>query len=95
MLHHQVKVVGVNGQISLGKALAGKIVKIEQIDKSTWVIKSGEFIPDSQKWLSENDNMGKIDAAVKWAEKNPTRTDNSEEILSKMETLAKSKDVKN
>ena len=54
MLNHQIKIVGVNGQISLGKAMAGKIVKIEQIDKSTWRITSGEFIPDSQKQPHEN-----------------------------------------
>lgn len=67
-----MKVVGVNGQISLGKALAGKIVSIEQIDKSTWVIKSGEFIPDSQKQPHAHEN--------KSAKKTPTpHIDNSHE----------------
>jgi hypothetical protein len=91
MLQHHVKVVGINGQVSLGKALAGKIVKIDQIDKCTWVIKSGEFIPDSQKWLSEGDNMAKLDSALEWAEKTPTRVDNAEEIIKKMETVAAKK----
>ena len=70
MLQHQVKVVGVNGQISLGKALAGKIVSIEQSDKSTWVIKSGEFIPDSPKQPHSNN---------KSAKKISNHTDNSHE----------------
>jgi hypothetical protein len=50
-IHQQVKVIGANGQISLGKEFAGKMVVIDQISDGTWIIKSGEFIPDSEKWL--------------------------------------------
>lgn len=95
MLQHSVKVVGANGQISLGKALAGKIVSIDQIDKGTWVIKSGEFIPDSQKWLKEGDNMNKLDRALEAAAKTPARTNNTAEIINKIERLAGKKHDKN
>ena len=30
--HHQVKVIGNNGQLSLGKAFAGQMVMIDQVD---------------------------------------------------------------
>ncbi|HLD84452.1 MAG TPA: hypothetical protein VI844_01630 [Coxiellaceae bacterium] len=50
----QVKVIGSNGQISLGKEFAGKSVLVEQIDAYSWVIKTGQFIPDNEKWLLEN-----------------------------------------
>ena len=85
MLQHQVKVVGMNGQVSLGKELAGKMISIEQVDSGTWVIKSGEFIPDSEKWLHEGDNMARLDKALAWAEKNPPQ-DNFEEIVKKIES---------
>ena len=95
MLQHQVKVVGLNGQISLGKALAGKMVSIDQVDKNTWVIRTGEFIPDSQKWLKEDDNMNKLDKALEVAAKTPTRSDNAAEIINKIERLAGKKHGKN
>ena len=95
MLQHQVKVVGSNGQVSLGKTLAGKIVSIDQIDKGTWIIKSGEFVPDSQKWLYESDNMQRLDNALALAEKSPARVNNSEEIINKIEQLTKIKNVSN
>lgn len=69
MNHHQVKVIGTNGQLSLGKEFAGKMVLIDQIDESTWIIKRGQFIPDSEKWLYQNNNMDKLDRALQWAEK--------------------------
>lgn len=69
-IHQQVKTIGSNGQLSLGKEFAGKMVLVEQIDEGTWIIKSGEFIPDSEKWLYQANNMVKIEKAVAWSEKN-------------------------
>lgn len=67
----QVKVVGVNGQVSIGKELAGKTVLIEQINETTWVIKTGTFVPDSEKWLHQGKHLAKLEKALDWAEKNP------------------------
>ena len=66
----QVKTIGVNGQLSLGKEFAGKMVLIDQIEEGTWIIKSGEFVPDSEKWLFKDDHIAKLDEAIEWAEKN-------------------------
>lgn len=80
----QVKVIGANGQISLGKEFAGKMVLIDQIDDGTWIIKSGEFIPDSEKWLHKTSNFSKLEKALDWAEKNEP-IDNFEELTKKIE----------
>ena len=40
--HQQVKVIGGNGQLSLGKEFAGQMVLIDQLDNGTWLIKTGE-----------------------------------------------------
>lgn len=66
----QVKIIGVNGQVSLGKEFAGKMVLIDRVDAGTWIIKSGEFIPDSEKWVQQSDHLAKLDKALAWAEKN-------------------------
>ncbi len=68
--HQQVKIVGTNGQVSLGREYSGKMVLIDQINETTWVIKSGEFIPDAEKWLHQGDNMAKLERALDWADKN-------------------------
>ena len=73
--NHQVKVIGNNGQLSLGKAFAGQMVMIDQVDKGTWIIKTGEFIPDSEKWLYSGDNLDKLDKALSWAKNNQPKED--------------------
>lgn len=75
MSQSAVKVIGANGQVSLGKEFAGKMILIEQISEGTWIIKSGKFIPDAEKWLHRAPDMTKLEKALAWAEKNEP-TDN-------------------
>lgn len=79
----QVKIIGSNGQLSLGKAFAGQMVAIDQLDNGTWIIKTGAFIPDSEKWLYTEGNLTKLDKALEWAEKNKSH-DNLEAIAAKI-----------
>lgn len=83
-MHQQVKMIGSNGQVSLGKEFAGRMVLVDQIDESTWVIKSGKFIPDSEKWLLEGDNISKLEKALAWAKKNKPK-DNLDELAENIE----------
>ena len=82
--HQQVKVVGINGQLSLGKEFAGRMVLVDQIDDGTWIIKSGEFIPDSEKWLYKGKNLSKLEKAMEWAAKNKPK-DNFDQLVKKIE----------
>lgn len=82
-MSQQVKVIGMNGQVSLGKEFAGKMVLIDQIDDGTWIIKSGEFIPDSEKWLYEANNIAKLEKALDWAKKNKP-VDNFEQLAKRV-----------
>ncbi len=80
----QVRIIGTNGQVSLGKEFAGKMVLIDQIEKGTWIIKSGEFVPDSEKWLYEGDNAARLEKAIEWSSKNKP-TDNFETVIQRIE----------
>jgi hypothetical protein len=80
--NQQVKVVGINGQLSLGKEFAGQMVLIDQIEEGTWIIKTGTFIPDSEKWLHEGKEGSKLDKALAWAEKTKP-TDNLDHFIKK------------
>ena len=81
----QVKVIGSNGQLSLGKEFAGQMVLIDQLDNGTWLIKAGQFIANSEKWLYQGDGLARLDKALSWAEQNKPVIDNFEEIAKKVE----------
>ncbi len=68
-----IKTVGSSGQISLGKKFAGQTVIVSELDAGVWVIKTGRFIPDNEKWLHAPDVQDLLNKAVNWAEKNPPR----------------------
>jgi hypothetical protein len=74
-----VKTVGMNGQISLGKEFAGKMVLIDQVEAGTWVIRTGDFVPDSEQWLHEKSHKAKLERALVWAAQNKP-SDNWEEF---------------
>lgn len=80
----QVKIIGTNGQISLGKEFAGKMVIVDQLDQATWIIKAGEFIPDTEKWLYQNKNLEKLEKALQWSQAN-NAVDNFDESAKKIE----------
>jgi len=72
----QIKTIGKNGQISLGKEFAGENVLIDNIEPGVWIVKIGKFIPDNEQWLYQKDNSSKLDEALIWAANNqPLATD--------------------
>ena len=75
-----VKTVGASGQISLGKEYAGRNVLIEQIEHGVWIIKVGEFIPENERWLHRPDIKEDLDEAIAWAEKNPPKPSNVDDL---------------
>jgi hypothetical protein len=77
---HDIKFVGINGQISLGKENAGKMISIDHVEENVWIIKAGTFIPESQKWLYKNNGIERIEEALKWAENHEPK-DNFEEMI--------------
>ena len=66
-----VKTVGANGQIALGKEYAGRKVLVDQVEPGVWILKLGQFVPDSERWLHFDEARRDIDEAVEWAEENP------------------------
>ncbi|MBF0376544.1 MAG: hypothetical protein HQK72_03575 [Desulfamplus sp.] len=68
-----LKSINRSGQITLGRQYAGKTVMIEQIKTGVWMLKLGEFIPVSERWLQDSKVSGDLDEAVEWAENNPPK----------------------
>lgn len=65
-----VKVVGTNGQISLGKQFAGRQVLIEEQEPGVWLVRAATVVPDNERWLYEPAAAADLAQAVKWANAN-------------------------
>lgn len=68
-----VKTIGASGQIALGKQYAGRHVLVDEVQEGVWVVKLGDFIPDSERWLHEPEATRVLNDAIRWAEKTPPR----------------------
>lgn len=73
MLHSSLKVVGTNGQISLGKHYAGKQVLVEEQESGVWLIRTVKVIPDNEAWVHELRIAEPLQAAMNWALSNPAQ----------------------
>lgn len=71
-----VKVVGLNGQISLGKEYAGKQVLIEEREPGVWLVRTALVIPENEMWLHDPQVKSGLDRAIEFALNNPTKKTN-------------------
>lgn len=75
-----IKTVGSSGQISLGKKFAGQTVMVDEIQAGVWIVKAGQFIPDTEKWLHGPDVEAELNEAISWAEEHPPKDTSFEEL---------------
>ena len=68
-----IKTIGRSGQIALGKEYAGRSVLVDELEPGVWIIKLGQFIPDSERWLDDTQVQQEVKEAIAWAERNPPR----------------------
>lgn len=62
-----VKIVGANGQISLGKQYAGCPVLVEEREPGMWIVRTATVIPDNERWLHESQAATDLQAAMAWS----------------------------
>lgn len=89
-----VKSVGRNGQITLGKEFAGRLVMIDRAAPGVWTLKLGEFVPDGERWLHAPEASAKLDRALKWAADNPPRETEFDSLATKIAATARSRRAK-
>ena len=57
----EIKVVGKSGQISLGKAYAGKPVRVERREDGSILLTAVAMVPESQLWTLEAPHRARIE----------------------------------
>jgi hypothetical protein len=81
-----VKVVGTNGQISLGKQFAGRQVLIEEEESGVWKIRTASIVPDNEKWLHEKQMSDSLTRALHQAQRHkPTATTDLDALFKELE----------
>ena len=71
-----VKVIGANGQVSLGKHHAGRQVLVEEREPGVWVVRIAVVIPENERWLHGPRTSASLQTALAWVGKNgPKQTD--------------------
>ena len=79
-----VKVIGTNGQISLGKQFAGRQVLVEEQGPGVWLIRTATVVPDNERWLQHPKAADDLRRALKWAGENPPDDSNLDATLTRL-----------
>ena len=79
-----VKVVGANGQISLGKQFAGRQVLVEEREPGVWMVRTATVIPDNERWLHQPPAADDLRTALTWAAVNAASGDNTDALLKRL-----------
>lgn len=79
-----VKVVGSNGQISLGKQFAGRQVLVEEQEAGVWLVRTASVIPDNERWLHAPAAASDLNNALAWAAQNPASDDALDSTLTRL-----------
>jgi len=80
-----VKVVGSNGQISLGKEFAGKQVLVEEREPGVWLVRTALVVPENELWLHRPQARQDLERALEWARAHPPRESDPAETLKRLE----------
>jgi hypothetical protein len=80
----RIKVIGSNGQISLGKRYAGRQVLVEEQEPGVWLIRTATVVPDNERWLHRPQALADMESALAWAKANPPRDEGVEQVLAKL-----------
>lgn len=79
-----LKMVGANGQISLGKQFAGRQVLVEEQGPGVWLVRTATVTPDNEHWLHELQAATDLTRALDWAQTNAPNDINTNSIIEKL-----------
>jgi hypothetical protein len=79
-----IRTIGANGQISLGKHLAGRQVLVEEQEPGVWLIRTATVVPDNERWLHAPQAAGDLERALAWARDNQPHDGDVDAVLAKL-----------
>jgi hypothetical protein len=82
--HTSVKVIGANGQISLGKQFAGRQVLVEEREPGVWMVRTATVVPDNERWLHEPQAATDLRSALDFAVSQPANGDTTDAVMKRL-----------
>jgi hypothetical protein len=79
-----LKVVGTNGQISLGKQFAGRQVLVEEREPGVWLVRTATVVPDNESWLHQSNAGVDLQKALSWAQDNAPSDASVDAVIKKL-----------
>jgi len=79
-----VKVVGSNGQISLGKEFAGRQVLVEEREPGVWLVRTAMVIPENELWLHHPQAREDLQRALDWAQRHRPEESDPDKVLKRL-----------
>jgi hypothetical protein len=86
-----VKVIGSNGQISLGKEFAGRQVLVEEQEPGVWLVRTARVVPENELWLHQPKAREDLRRALDWTQRHSPRESNPDAVLKGLEHGRRSK----
>jgi len=80
-----VKVVGSNGQISLGKEFAGRQVLVEEQAPGVWLVRTALVVPENELWLHQPKARDDLQRAMDWAQRQSPKESDPDVTLKRLE----------
>lgn len=81
--HPEVKRIGDTGQVSVGKALAGKLVRVEPAPDGV-MLRFVVDVPEKDAWWAQEPYKSKLKSALAWAGENPPSETDLEALLARV-----------
>jgi len=79
----EIKRVGQSGQISIGRDLAGKLLRLEQLDGGRLLLTPVVDVPESQLWTLSEPHKSRIERGLAWAAANPPSETDVDALVAK------------
>ena len=77
----ELKRVGQSGQISVGRELAGKLLRLERLDDGRLLLTPVVDVPESQLWTLSEPDKSRIERGHAWAAKTPAKESNVANLI--------------
>jgi hypothetical protein len=77
----ELKRVGQSGQITIGRKLAGKLLRVEELEDGRYVLTPVVDIPESQLWTLQEPHKSRIERGLTWAASTPPKKTNLDKLL--------------
>lgn len=80
-----VKIVGTNGQITLGKEFAGRQVLVEEREPGVWLVRTALVIPENELWLHQPAANQDFRQALAFAQAHPASASDLDALIESVE----------